>query len=129
MDLRQILEDFIPWIVLLALWIPAIKKMVKQRKQRTSEPFSTESTDTNHDFQEMFENFPPLAELPKPKKKKKAKKNVSQAPKPTVLPEEGVRAVADLKPMEPIDTRTRATGARRELRRAIVIGELLKRKY
>lgn len=147
MDLRDILTDFLPLLLIVAfgLW-PAFKKKLKKE----SDAFSSEKRD--EDPWAAFSNNPdfPLPDFPVPvmpepeippvfrEKRQANKKNVvtpdknkkKKQPKPQPkLPDEGIRAIPVSAAMKPIEDKPRATGARRELRKALVLGEILQRKY
>lgn len=145
MDLREILTDFLPLLLIVAfgLW-PAFKKKLKKE----SESIASEKRD--EDPFAFFDNFPdfhqpdfPIPAPPEPElppvftQKRQTNKNKTVSPnknkkkkKPQPkLPDEGIRAIPVSEAMKPIEDKPRATGARRELRKALVLGEILKRKY
>lgn len=136
MDLHDIIEEIIPWIILLALWWPAIKNLKKKKKARADRrinvsdiPDVTVDDSVKPVPSEFFDAIPAPPVLPATPRKKNKR---VQAPKPAApaydLPQEGVPAV-NLAPMAPVQPTPRATGAKRELRRALVIGEILQRKF
>lgn len=138
MDLHDIIEEIIPWIILLGLWWPAIKSLRKKKKARAAQRFNvSDIPDVPVDDSvkpvppEFFDTMSMPSVLQTPPHKKKKRKPVPQpaATAPAYeLPQEGVAAVK-IAPMAPIETVPRATGAKRELRRALVIGEILQRKF
>lgn len=138
MDLHDIIEEIIPWIILLGLWWPAIKSLRKKKKARAAQrfdvsdipevPADNSAEPVPHEFFKAM-STPPVMQTPP--RKKKQRKQVQPVAKPAPsydLPQEGVPAVK-LAPMAPIEAAPRATGAKRELRRALVIGEILQRKF
>jgi len=120
------------------MWWPAIKKLVKNSKGRDVPPPDMPDMQNAVPMPEQNFNFPwpEPAEIeyhqPPKKKKRNTKKNRKPeqdiAPVPKPLHEEGISAVSH-KPMAPVVDEQRATGARRELRRALVIGEILRPKF
>lgn len=66
-------------------------------------------------------------QIAKPVAQKPVPKSVPQ-PAAVELPEEGIRAVADVEPMKEVPRR-RADGRRRRLRQALVIGDALRPKF
>ncbi len=120
------------------MWWPAIKKLVKNSKGRDVPPPMPDIPDMQDAVMIPEENFnslwpePAEIEYHEPPTKKNTRKNnkpeqdIPTAPRP--LPEEGISAVPH-KPMATAVDEPRATGARRELRRALVLGEILRRKF
>ena len=113
-----------------------IKKLRKKnaarpaaRPEREKAASRTPGSATGRVFTEFFGITDPettAASTPAEKKSKRRKNKANSSP---VLPEEGVRAVADMPPMQDIEEHPRATGARRDLRRAYLLGEILQRKF
>lgn len=106
------------------MWFPIIKKQIKKQKARAGKLLQSAFDDADVPVPA------PVAAPPRPKRKRPEPKfTAPTAPAPVpVLPEEGAHSV-EMPPMAPIAEAPRATGGRRELRRALVVGEILRPKF
>lgn len=125
MDLGKIIDEIVPWLVLLGMFVPYLKKLRKAQKMadakhrprqsapRRMAPVQRESTvalPRTLDPSLRVSNAAPIQPVAAP------------------LPDEGVRATPDAVPMQVPAQRERGRRAR-ELRRALVWNEILTRKY
>lgn len=129
MNTGKLIEEIVPWLVIAGMYLPYIIKKLRKKNaarpaarpsQHKAAPSRTAQT-VNRAFTELFNisDFETTTTAPPASKPKPAPE----------LPEEGVRAVADMPPMQPVDEHPRATGARRDLRRAYLLGEILQKKF
>lgn len=112
MDLRKLIEEIVPWLVIAAMYLPWLRKKLRkqkeQSKRRPQRHFQSVAHATVRDraFSETRPEFEPA------------------------LPEEGVSAIVSSSPVKPIDSvRPHFSPEKRELRKAIALSEILKRKY
>jgi len=135
-DLGNIIDEIVPWIILLGAFLPYLKKVKKASgkaaaSKRTAAVRRAPVRERQHVAQSVRNFMPSLVQLIEtesaPAHKPEAVK-VEPVPAASDIHEEGVRATSDIKPMEPVQTAP--AGARsRELRRVLVWSEILQKKY
>ncbi len=117
MDLGKLIEEILPWLVIAGMYVPWLRKKMRKQRQRTSAAGVT-----------VHRPSASAVAVQRP---------VSAVSQPTPIhgmtaddPEEGVHAVVAQAPMKSVSRKSRNfSPRRRELRKALLLGEILARKY
>lgn len=129
-DLGKIIDEIVPWIILLGMFLPYLKKVRRAKAaaaaKRPAPPGRVSAAAAKPDGAPKWDALQMFGQLmadTEPEHEPEA-----TAPEVPALPDEGIRATADMPAMEPV-TRPRCSARSREIRRALVWSDILQRKY
>ena len=136
MDLHDIIEEILPWAIIIVPWILATWSKAKEKKSKAKQPAQPNPAALKKQSPAMKKQpaqarkarVEPLPELSLTARAV-AEATAPPPRRPEPLPEEGVHSV-EIAPMEPVrQERPRRSRANSELRRALVWSEILQRKF
>lgn len=125
MDLGKIIDEIVPWLVLLGMFVPYLKKLRKAQKVADAKRRTVQSAPRRM-APVQRESTPSLPRTLDPSLRVSNAAPIQPVAAP--LPDEGVRTTPDAAPMQMPAARERGRRAR-ELRSALVWNEILTRKY
>lgn len=135
MDLGKIIEEIVPWVVLLGMFLPYLKKVRKAQNIATAKRMDQASASIA--VQRPHQAGPVRQKKDDARRKSRTVLPRTFSPESTgaaqlttaVLPDEGIRATEDKSPMHKPVSGGRIGARRRNIRRALIWNEILNRKY
>jgi len=116
-DLGKLIEEILPWLVIAGMYVPWLRKKMRKQRRRTSAAGSAV-------------HRPSASAVAVQKTESVVRQPVTVPGMAVNVPEEGVHAVMAQAPMKAVSRKPRNfSPRRRELRKALLLGEILARKY
>jgi len=124
-DLGKLIEEIVPWLVIAAMYLPWLRKWLRKQKHSGRQANANDAKRRSVPHAET-----PAVALSTFLGAETGDARLVNSGKRSVLPDEGVPAVEPIEPMKTAASEPRHfSPRRRELRKALVLGEILQRKY
>lgn len=135
MDLGKIIEEIVPWVVLLGMFLPYLKKV--RRAQNIAAAKQQDQASAPVAVQPLHQAGPARQWKGDARRKSRTVLPRTLSPESTgtapltaaVLSDEGIRTTEDKSPMHKPVSGGRVGARRRDIRRALIWNEILNRKY
>lgn len=133
MDLGKIIEEIVPWVVLLGMFLPYLKKVRKAQRIAAAKPEDAAVAAKRRpagSARPWKNDAMRITDTVRPRAKSSVIADTGVAPAhPFELPDEGIRATDEISQSGATVSGTRSNARRRDIRRALIWNEILNKKY